>query len=173
MGRGQNVGLNIDFYHILTLLPPGTSVLHKHIFCLSLSLLVFYVTCDDISVIYMTAQMYRRTEEEVDVVPTVGLPRHRHFVGFFNVPVLHRHGTNLFIRWFRHTAPLVAFYDTLGIRRTYSRLKPPAPFCQIMSGFTKNMMCEAENLESNADRGGGGFSVNSTWNDCHIMIRNK
>ena len=23
-------------------------------------------------------------------------------------------------------APLVAFYDTLGIRRTYSRLKPPA-----------------------------------------------
>ena len=51
---------------------------------------------------------------------------HRHFAGFFNVPVLHRHGTNLFIRRFRHTAPLVAFYDTLGIRRTYSRLKPPA-----------------------------------------------
>ena len=65
---------------------------------LSLSLLVFYVTCDDISVIYVTAQMCRRTEEEVEVVPTVGLPRHRHFAGFFNVPVLHRHGTNLFIR---------------------------------------------------------------------------
>ena len=30
--------------------------------------------------------MCRRTEEEV--VPTVGLPRHRHFAGFFNVPVL-------------------------------------------------------------------------------------
>ena len=28
--------------------------------------------------------MCRRTEE---VGPTVGLPRHRHFVGFFNVPV--------------------------------------------------------------------------------------
>ena len=27
------------------------------------------------------------------------------FAGFFNVPVLHRHGTTLFIRWFRHTAP--------------------------------------------------------------------
>ena len=26
-----------------------------------------------------------------------------------------------------NVAPLVAFYDTLGIRRTYSRLKPPAP----------------------------------------------
>ena len=34
-----------------------------------------------------------------------GSQRHRHFVGFFNVPVLHRHGTTLFIRWFRHTAP--------------------------------------------------------------------
>ena len=31
--------------------------------------------------------------------------RHRHFAGFFDMPVLHRHGTTLFIRWFRHTAP--------------------------------------------------------------------
>ena len=29
--------------------------------------------------------MCRRIEEEVE--PTVGLQRHRHFVGFFNVPV--------------------------------------------------------------------------------------
>ena len=66
-----------------------------------------YVTCNDISVINVTAQMYRRIEE---VVPTVviyvtvqnvhrcagrlkkfdlrsGSQRHRHFVGFFNVPV--------------------------------------------------------------------------------------
>ena len=35
-------------------------------------LLVFYVTCNGISVIYVTAQMCRRTEEE-EVVPTVGL----------------------------------------------------------------------------------------------------
>ena len=41
-------------------------------FSLNLILLVFYVTCNDISVIYVTAQMYRRTEE--GVVPTVGLP---------------------------------------------------------------------------------------------------
>ena len=34
-----------------------------------------------------------------------GSQRHRHFAGFFNVPVLHRSGTTLFIRWFRHTAP--------------------------------------------------------------------
>ena len=29
-------------------------------------------------------------------------------------------------QWLYNGAPLVAFYDTLGIRRTYSRLKPPA-----------------------------------------------
>ena len=28
--------------------------------------------------------------------------------------------------WLYNGAPLVAFYDTLGIRRTYSRPKPPA-----------------------------------------------
>ena len=40
-----------------------------------LSLLVFYVTCNGFSVIliYVTAQMCRRTEEEV--VPAVGLQR--------------------------------------------------------------------------------------------------
>ena len=38
---------------------------------LSLSLLMFYVTCNDLSVIYVTSQMCRRTEE---VVPTIGLP---------------------------------------------------------------------------------------------------
>ena len=44
------------------------------VWVLSLSLSVFYVTCTDISVIYVTAQICRRTEEEV--VPTVGRPRH-------------------------------------------------------------------------------------------------
>ena len=46
--------------------------------------------------------------------------------GSLTCPVLHRHKTNLFIRGFWQTAPWVAFYDTLGIRRTYSRLNPPA-----------------------------------------------
>ena len=54
-----------------------------------------------------------------------GSQRHRHFAGFFNVPVLHRHGTTLFRRWFRHTAPFSRLYDTLGIRRTYSGLDTP------------------------------------------------
>ena len=40
-------------------------------------------------------------------------------------PNVHEHGTTLFIWWFRHPPHLVAFYDTLGIRKTYSRLKQP------------------------------------------------
>ena len=57
-----------------------------------------------------------------------GSQRHRHFVGFFNVPALHRHGTTLFIRWFRHTAPFSRLLrhtgDTEDVQ--YSRLKSPA-----------------------------------------------
>ena len=43
-----------------------------------------------------------------------GSQRHRHFAGFFNVPVLHRHGTTLFIRWFKHTAPFSRFLRHAG-----------------------------------------------------------
>ena len=38
-----------------------------------MSVLVFYVTCNDISVIYVTAQMCRRTEEISENIP-VELP---------------------------------------------------------------------------------------------------
>ena len=69
---------------------------------LSLSLLVFYVTCNVISYMWrhrcagrLKKKLYLRS----------GTQRHRHFAGFFNVSVLHRHGTTLFIRWFGYTAP--------------------------------------------------------------------
>ena len=62
-----------------------------------LILLVFYVTCNNISVIYVTAQMCRRTEEKLYLRSSS--QHHRHFAGFFNVPVLHRHGTTHFIPW--------------------------------------------------------------------------
>ena len=52
--------------------------------------------------------------------------RHRYFAGFFNVPVLHRHGTILLYGDSDTLPHLVAFFDTLGIQRTYSRLEPPA-----------------------------------------------
>ena len=73
------------------------------------SVLVFYVTCNDISVIYVTAQMCRRTEEEV--VPKFGS---------------NAMDKTFFIRLLvsEKLILLVAFYDTLGIRRTYSRLSP-------------------------------------------------
>ena len=63
-----------------------------------------------------------------------GSQRHRHFVGFFNVPVPHRHGTNLFIRWFRHTAPFSRLLRSRwGYGGAHSRLNPPGPHggCKI------------------------------------------
>ena len=57
--------------------------------------------------------MCRRTEEEE--VPTVGLPRHRHFVGFFNVPVPSTDTGPSFLYGDSDTPPhLVAFYDHPG-----------------------------------------------------------
>ena len=55
--------------------------------------------------------MCRRIEEEVG--PTVGLPRHRHFVGFFNVPVLAPTRDQPFYTVIpTHRPILVAFNDT-------------------------------------------------------------
>ena len=57
--------------------------------------------------------MCRRTEEEVG--PRVGLPRHRHFVGFFNVPVLAPTRNQPFLYGDSDTPThLVAFYDHAG-----------------------------------------------------------
>ena len=66
----------------------------QSVLCIFTLFIRVYVTCNDISVIYVAAQMCRR----------------------------HRHRTTLFIRWFRHTDPFSRLYDTLGIQRTYSRL---------------------------------------------------
>ena len=60
-------------YEILPTVMLFTNIAMVFALMAKLSLLVFYVTCNNISVIYVTAQMCRRTEEEV-VVPTVGLP---------------------------------------------------------------------------------------------------
>ena len=65
---------------------------------------LFNVTINDISVIYVTAHRCAGgLKKKLDL--RSGSQRHRHFVGFFNVPVQAPHGTTLFIRWFRHTAP--------------------------------------------------------------------
>ena len=100
---------------------------------------LFNVTIKNFSVIHVTAHRCAGGLKKKWLDLRSGSQRHRHFVGFSIVgatvtvhqffcilhltcPCKHRHGTNLFIRWFRHIAQLVAFYDTLGIRRTHSRL---------------------------------------------------
>ena len=61
--------------------------------------------------------------------------RHRHVVGFFNVPVqAPTRGHPFYTVIPRNRPHVVAFYDTLGIRRTDSHLKPPAsPRGQVIS----------------------------------------
>ena len=54
-----------------------------------------------------------------------GSQRHRHFVGFFNVPVVHRHGTTLFIWWFWHTAPFSRLLPHAGDTEEVFLTKPP------------------------------------------------
>ena len=86
---------------------------------------LFNVTINDISVIYVTAHTC------ADGMKKLYLPsdsqRHIYFVGFFNVPVQAPTRDQPFYTIIPTTAPLVAFYDTLGIRRTYSRHNSQGP----------------------------------------------
>ena len=65
-----------------------------------------------------------------------GSQRHRHFVGFFNLPVKQRHGATFLYGYSETPSHLVTFYDTLGIRRTHSRLNPQGKF------FVKNAVSQ-------------------------------
>ena len=76
------------------------------------------VTINDISVIYVTAQLCAGGLKKV-LDLRLGSQRHRHFVGLLTVPV---HGTTLLNGYSEKPPHLDAFYDTLGIRRTHSRL---------------------------------------------------
>ena len=88
---------------------------------------LFNVTINDISVIYVTAHTCAGgLKKKLDL--RSGSQRHRHFVGFFNVPVLAPTRTNLFIRWFRHTAPFSRLLRSRwGYGGAHSRLNPPGP----------------------------------------------
>ena len=85
--------------------------------------ILLFVTCDDISVIYVTAQM----KKKLKLYLWSGSQRHRHFAGFFNVPRPTPTRDQTFYTVIPTHRPLVTFYDTLGIQRMYSPLKPPAP----------------------------------------------
>ena len=92
---------------------------------------LFNVTINDISVIYVTAHgCASGLKKKLDL--RSGSQRHRHFVGFFNVPTDTDHPFYTVIP--THRPHLVAFYDTLGIRRTHSRIKPPASSRGLLDG---------------------------------------
>ena len=93
--------------------------------------LLFNVTINDISVIHVTAHRCAGGMKK-KLYPRSGSRRHRHFVGFFNMPVQAPTRDQPFYTVI-HTAPLVAFYDTLGIRGTHSRLDPRALMGELHS----------------------------------------
>ena len=88
---------------------------------------MFYVTCNDISVIHVTAQIYLqadwrrsctygRAPNAIDILQ-----------GSLTCPSYTDTTPPFYTRVSDAPPHLVAFYDTLGIRRTYSRLKPRRP----------------------------------------------
>ena len=82
---------------------------------------LFNVTINDISVIYVTAHRCAgELKKKLDL--RSGSQRHRHFVGFLNVSV--QAPTRGQYGYSEKQPNLVAFYDTLGIRTTDSRLYP-------------------------------------------------
>ena len=91
--------------------------------------LLFYVTFYDISVICVTYGKFCRYAGGLKkkVGSTVGLPRHRHFVGFFNVPAQAptRHGPPI-----QRNRPIssVAFHDAHGgTEDLFSSYTPGSP----------------------------------------------
>ena len=94
---------------------------------------LFYVTINRyFSHICDGTKMFRRTEEGIG--PTVGLPRHRHFVGFFNVPVPSTDTGPTFLYGDSDTPPhLVAFYDHAGDTEVHILdINPPGPHGGLM-----------------------------------------
>ena len=73
----------------------------------------FNVTFNDISVIYVTAHRCAGGLKK-KLEPTVGLPRHGHFVGFLTCPSKHRYRPNLIAVIPRNRPISVAFHDTHG-----------------------------------------------------------
>ena len=80
------------------------------------------VTCNNISIIYVTAQICEGgLKEKFDL--RSGSQRRRHFVGFLNVPVQAqtKHWANILTFIPRNCPILIAFYDTHGdTEDTYS-----------------------------------------------------
>ena len=104
-------------------------------FWFQIDYLLFNVTFNDVSVIYVTAH----TCIEKEVWPTVGLPRHRHFAGFFNVPVQAHTRATLFTVIPRSCPISIAFYDAHGDTEDvlHSRV-PTRALCSNKIIYNKN-----------------------------------
>ena len=103
---------------------------------------LFNVTINDISVIYVTAH---RCAGGLKKSWTYGRApkRHRHFVGFFNEPVQAPTRDQPFYTVIRtHRPQLVAFYDTLGIRMTHSRLDPRDFTGKVIGQQLSSLSCQ-------------------------------
>ena len=88
--------------------------------------LLLNVTIYDISVIYVTAHICAGGLKKKLYLRS-GSQRHRHFVGFFNVPVQAPTRGHPFYTVIPRNRPILApFTITLRIRRTHSRLNPRA-----------------------------------------------
>ena len=88
------------------------------------------VTIKDISAVYGTAHRFAGgLKKKLDL--RSGSQRHRHFVGFFNVPVQARTWDHP-LQLFRVTAPFQSPFTTrMGIRRTYSHMSSNIVHCDV------------------------------------------
>ena len=84
---------------------------------------LFKVTCNNISIIYVTAHRYAGGLKKLDL--PLGSQATDILQDSLTCPSKHRHGTHLFTVIPTNRPISVAFYDAQGDRRTYSLLKPP------------------------------------------------
>ena len=104
--------------------------------------LLFNVTIYDISAIYVTAHRCAGgLKKKLNL--RSGSQRHRHFAGFFNVPVQTPTRDHPFYTVIPTHRPIKSpFTITLGIRRTHSRLNPPGPHGGNVYGFKTPIVCQ-------------------------------
>ena len=98
-----------------------------------------------------------------------GSQRHIHFVGFFNVPVLQRNGTTLFIRWFWHYTPLSRLLRHAGDTED-SRLKPPASSMGDSHSTSPGFVFGCSALESSSGATATGANSSSEDEDIRVYL---
>ena len=103
---------------------------------------LFNVTINDISVIYVKAHRCAGGLKKLDL--RWGSKRHRHFVRFFNVPILAPTREHPFYTVIPTHRPIKSpFTITLGIRRTHSRLNPWVDFSRVFVTYQPQQLNEA------------------------------